>query len=1109
MPHHTDAEQTGQSAPRSKWAVRVALGVLCLLGAALGAVALVMASSEGRLFLVNAVLRAAGQDASVESADLGLFPPQLALSGLVARRALPAEMGGHVNIRVASLTLARDGLAPDGLRHMWRVEVESPDVSALFESLPKAESRTPGSPSVHLPPLPDNVRVSLRGGAFKAFWPGGEASAAQAALSMEPGGEVVLQARAAVRLNASMDGIDAHAESLPAERLTLPDVADKAPGKSLAADARVVIRGNLDPASSKANVNFRLDQTELVTRYFRASLESNGELVAKAEDLNLDSFALRLERVRLTDEGAALPESLKGFLEGAQADMLAHGRFQKGVLDIEVDRIAVPGLLAAQGRIEGSRDQGFVVSTQADLADLRRLAPLVQPLMPENLRDLKLDGQTAISLNLELPSGGPVRASAAVSSPSMGIASASLGVEGVLSIVAAFDDGALSGQVAMRGAVKRPELSLPAFQFEAGLGGRLPTITVEAVNFRASLGQFAGGMAFPEIKAHGGAGMTVSQGRVSGVVSMIADACDLGTLSCSVGMDSGAPGSLVVERAHATVQLERLAEVLGLPALTAGKSGEKNRVSARAAADRAGKSGTRSAKPGAATGAVGVAGNVEAWLKPGELAAGRLAHVEARLKDVRIDLPERASFGTGLSGSVGLDFDPGAPQTLAVSIALQGGALHLPDALLEFSKHPAKVNAKIQLIAPDKGADVSAEASLARLASVGVKGRFTPSKKGWTGQGDATIALPDLSGLASALAPALSGQDGVQVQGKARMRLGFAEGLAAPKLTGRGEVELTSLRAHGVESTGLRIPVILTRDSLRLWDETSPALELMLLGGRLTLSRPEVRNPFEPTFEARLSARLTELPLAELSKGKLSSAASGNWETITLTKDMLNVDGELTAKAFGGDLVVMGLKVARPFAADRQFRVHAGLLGADMRSVSAMAGVGRITGRLNVTLSELHMAGFLPLAFTLRVESLPEPGVEQRISLGAVDSLTEVSAGGRVDPGLAARAALMLFGDFGYKKLGLLIGLKGAMCTVRGLHHENGVEYILKRSGLAGVDVVNGNPENAMPFADLLVRIKKIMNRETKPGVEFGMGHGHDAPRPAKIKVPAPSGIGE
>lgn len=103
----------------------------------------------------------------------------------------------------------------------------------------------------------------------------------------------------------------------------------------------------------------------------------------------------------------------------------------------------------------------------------------------------------------------------------------------------------------------------------------------------------------------------------------------------------------------------------------------------------------------------------------------------------------------------------------------------------------------------------------------------------------------------------------------------------------------------------------------------------------------------------------------------------------------------------------------------------------------------------------------------------------------------------------------MLFGDFGYKKLGLLIGLKGAMCTVRGLHHENGVEYILKRSGLAGVDVVNGNPENAMPFADLLVRIRKIMNREAKPGVEFGLGHGHDAPRPATVKVPAPSGTGE
>jgi hypothetical protein len=69
---------------------------------------------------------------------------------------------------------------------------------------------------------------------------------------------------------------------------------------------------------------------------------------------------------------------------------------------------------------------------------------------------------------------------------------------------------------------------------------------------------------------------------------------------------------------------------------------------------------------------------------------------------------------------------------------------------------------------------------------------------------------------------------------------------------------------------------------------------------------------------------------------------------------------------------------------------------------------------------------------------------------------------------------------------------------VRGLYHEKGVEYILKRSSLTGVDVINGNPDNAMPFADLLVRFKKIMNKETNLQMKLELLHRHAAPRTAR-----------
>lgn len=53
------------------------------------------------------------------------------------------------------------------------------------------------------------------------------------------------------------------------------------------------------------------------------------------------------------------------------------------------------------------------------------------------------------------------------------------------------------------------------------------------------------------------------------------------------------------------------------------------------------------------------------------------------------------------------------------------------------------------------------------------------------------------------------------------------------------------------------------------------------------------------------------------------------------------------------------------------------------------------------------------------------------------------------------------------------------MFTVRGLIHEDGVEYLVKRRFFAGIDVINRNPDNRIGFSDMLERAKRATGKRT------------------------------
>ena len=73
-----------------------------------------------------------------------------------------------------------------------------------------------------------------------------------------------------------------------------------------------------------------------------------------------------------------------------------------------------------------------------------------------------------------------------------------------------------------------------------------------------------------------------------------------------------------------------------------------------------------------------------------------------------------------------------------------------------------------------------------------------------------------------------------------------------------------------------------------------------------------------------------------------------------------------------------------------------------------------------------------------------------------------------------AGALVSLLGEFPYKKIGVRSSLENDVFRINGTIEERGMEYLVKRSGFSGVDVVNLNPDNRTSFKDMVKRIGRI-----------------------------------
>lgn len=233
-------------------------------------------------------------------------------------------------------------------------------------------------------------------------------------------------------------------------------------------------------------------------------------------------------------------------------------------------------------------------------------------------------------------------------------------------------------------------------------------------------------------------------------------------------------------------------------------------------------------------------------------------------------------------------------------------------------------------------------------------------------------------------------------------------------------------------------------------------LRLGLLDGAINIRQLELRNAGAPGMGAAFDADIEPIELARLCRAfgwpEFRGTLAGRLPGVKLENDILSLDGELTARAFDGDIRIGGLRVIQPFSVLPRVAADIRLRNLDLEQVTSAFSFGRIEGRLNGDVTGLRLLGWKPVAMDARLHTPPDDRSRHRISQRAIDSISRAGGG---PAGLLKRSALSIFEDFAYDRIAWSCRLDDGICIMDGLEPaKNGGYVLVKGRLLPRIDVV-------------------------------------------------------
>jgi hypothetical protein len=286
-----------------------------------------------------------------------------------------------------------------------------------------------------------------------------------------------------------------------------------------------------------------------------------------------------------------------------------------------------------------------------------------------------------------------------------------------------------------------------------------------------------------------------------------------------------------------------------------------------------------------------------------------------------------------------------------------------------------------------------------------------------------------------------------------------------------GMLSIGAVRTGAGTFKDLRLPVALVPNRLYL----QGTLSFPIYGGGVSVASLVVDDPLSTAFRAETRVMVDRIDLSLIEGGpRLEGSIEGDLGRVSLDAEGLRATGGLAGSLYGGHLVIRNIRVGDPLGLSRTLGADVTVRRMDLARFSESLGFGLVTGRMDLDLDDLRIAYGQPVGFTLTAETVPEKGVPKKVSLAAVNAISVVGTGSSL-----TSTALTLFKpfvqEFAYDRIGILCSLTNDVFQVNGLIKEAGVEYLVKKPLLFGINVINRNPDNRISFKDMLERINRVL----------------------------------
>lgn len=263
---------------------------------------------------------------------------------------------------------------------------------------------------------------------------------------------------------------------------------------------------------------------------------------------------------------------------------------------------------------------------------------------------------------------------------------------------------------------------------------------------------------------------------------------------------------------------------------------------------------------------------------------------------------------------------------------------------------------------------------------------------------------------------------------------------------------------------------------LNEWTLRKP-IDIHVLNGVLVLNNASLK--LSPRLKGNISIS-TKKPLKyNIRPFPVHLKTSG----ITWTFDGANLRsrGSLLLAAFSGTVEVERLDVEDVFSPSRSFLIDARWDNIDLKKLSSISSFGLIRGKLAGYVRSLRIAYGMPIDFDLVLWS--KPSKDQIISITAVENITRLGSAASPFQGVAGAVIKTFFKEFPYDRIGIRCVLHNDRFSIQGLIKEKGREYLVKRRGLRGVDVVNIRSPNVISWSEMVKRLKRVKEAD-KPIVK-------------------------